>query len=328
MKKILIYGSYGYTGTMITEHLVQMEQDVVIAGRNGMKLVEMGKNLNLPFIAFALDTAQNIDVVLKDFDIVLNCAGPFHRTAQPLMEAALRNNVHYLDVSAELESYALAQKLSKEAEAKGVLLMPGCGGSVTMIGCLTAFAKKLIPNPEKAQVALHVTGSMSRGSAVSASENVSTALIARRAHELENLEDISSVRFNFGNGFVDCTPVTLPDVITLWNEYNIPDITTYVHISGAAFPTGDLALLPDGPSKQEREANRYQAAVHLKDKSGNEVRAVLNTVNGYAFTPMAAALAVRQVSDDKFSAGFQTSFGLWGSDFVRSIPSTTMEVLS
>ena len=49
------------------------------------------------------------DAALSDITVVLNCAGPFMRTATPLMEAAIRTHTHYLDVAAELDSYHLAE---------------------------------------------------------------------------------------------------------------------------------------------------------------------------------------------------------------------------
>lgn len=52
--------------------------------------------------------------------------------APVLMGCALRTKTHYLDMSAELDSYALVQSLDKEAESADVTLLPGCGGSVAL----------------------------------------------------------------------------------------------------------------------------------------------------------------------------------------------------
>lgn len=38
-------------------------------------------------------------------DVLLNAAGPFANTAEPLMAAAIAAGVHYLDFSAELDTY-------------------------------------------------------------------------------------------------------------------------------------------------------------------------------------------------------------------------------
>src|SRR3546814_10702002 len=43
----------------------------------------------------------SLDRALAGAGAVINCAGPFLGTATPLIEAALRAGVHYLDVTAE-----------------------------------------------------------------------------------------------------------------------------------------------------------------------------------------------------------------------------------
>ncbi|QJR82863.1 hypothetical protein CA267_013400 [Alteromonas pelagimontana] len=324
----MIYGAYGYTGAMITEQLSILGQNIIVAGRDESKLNVIKEKFNVPSKVFSLGSEHELARILKDIDIIINCAGPFNRTVRPLMRAAIKNNTHYLDISAELDSYYLAEALDEEAKAAGVLLMPGCGGSVAMIGCLTAFAKKQMPNPVEARVALHVSGSMSRGSAISASDYLTPTLIVRHAHELTETEDSVTRTFNFGKGMVDCVPVSLPEVITLWAQNRIADISTYVHVSGEAFPTGDLSSLPAGPTEQERENNRYQAAVQLTDVDGNEVHAMLDTLNGYSVTPRAAALAVKNIANGNVKAGFRTPSEMFGSSFILNIPTTTMELIS
>jgi short subunit dehydrogenase-like uncharacterized protein len=104
----------------------------------------------------------------------------------------------------------------------------------------------------------------------------------------------------------------------------VPDIETFVHITGDGFPQGDHSTLPDGPSRQERLANRYQAVVEVTDSDGEILRSVLDTVNGYTFTATAAAEAGRRVLAGESRPGFQTPAVLFGNDFARSIADTTI----
>ncbi len=119
-----------------------------------------------------------------------------------------------------------------------------------------------------------------------------------------------------------CFPVTLPDLVTIWRTTHVPDIETFVHVSGDAFPQGDISTLPDGPTAEERAANRYQAAVEVTSEDGSVVRAILDTVNGYTFTPMAAAEAARRVLAGEVRPGFQTPAELFGVAFAESIADT------
>ena len=103
---------------------------------------------------------------------------------------------------------------------------------------------------------------------------------------------------------------------------NIPDIETFVHLSGTEFPQGDLSLLADGPTEQERLDNRYQAVAEVVNAKGDVVRMLLETVNGYSFTAMAAVEAVRRVLAGEAKPGFQTPADLFGKHFAETIADT------
>lgn len=328
MKTLMIYGAAGYTGRMATDHARAAGLDIVLAGRDEASLARLAAEIGLAYRVFPVNAGPAADEALSDVAVLLNCAGPFLRTAEPLMRACIRNGVHYLDIAAELDSYRLAEALDSEAAAAGVMLLPGSGGSVAMLGSLAARAIERAGAPaETLRIALHVAGSMSRGSAISASENMTAETLIRQGGKLVAHPTSETRLFDFGQGSVDCFPVTLPDLITIGRTHAVPNIETYVHVSGDAFPEGDLAALPDGPSFEQREANRYHAAVEVITRSGAVSRATLETVNGYSFTPMAAAEAARRVLEGEIRPGFQTPVGLFGSGFAETIANTRIDAI-
>ncbi|MGH7006527.1 MAG: hypothetical protein ACREIP_21480, partial [Alphaproteobacteria bacterium] len=87
---------------------------------------------------------------------------------------------------------------------------------------------------------------------------------------------------------------------------------------------GDLSALPDGPSEQERLANRYQAVVEVTDAEGHMTRSRLDTVNGYTFTATAVAEAGRRVLAGEARPGFQIPARLFGKGFAETIADTTI----
>jgi len=204
------------------------------------------------------------------------------------------------------------------------MLLPGSGGSVAMLGCLAGHAVARTENPSRIRVAMHVSGGLSRGSAISAMGSVTAETLARADGKLVARSAGAIRQLDFGGGAVDCFQVTLPDLITIWRSTNVPDIETFVHVTGDGFPQGDLSALPDGPSEQERLANRYQAAVEVTDSDGEVIRSVLDTVNGYTFTAIAAAEAGRRVLAGEARAGFQTPAMLFGNGFAETIADTTI----
>jgi short subunit dehydrogenase-like uncharacterized protein len=185
-------------------------------------------------------------------------------------------------------------------------------------------------SPVSIDIALHVAGAMSRGSAISAQEGL---MVTNRRPQLSQRtvqEDAeSAIEFDFGDGRgrVACSPTVLPDLITIWKATGVSNIRTFVHVLGTAFPTGNLANLPDGPEAEERLANPYHAAVHIAAEDGTVRRAVLHTVNGYSFTAIASIEAARRVLAGGFLPGFQTPVEAFGSDFVGCVEGSIIEDL-
>jgi short subunit dehydrogenase-like uncharacterized protein len=322
MGTLMIYGATGYTGRLAAEHAAAAGLDLILGGRTTARLAAQADRLGVSHRAFDLDDGAAAAAALADVAVVLNCAGPFMRTAEPLMRAAISSRTDYLDVAAELDSYRLAEALDRKARAAGLMLLPGSGGSVAMLGCLAGHAIGRVAEPQSVRIALHVAGSMSRGSAISAIENLTTETLQRVDGKLIARDPKDRREFDFGWGPATCLVTTLPDLITIWRATRVPNVETFVHVTGDAFPDGDLALLPDGPTTEHRDANRYHAAVEVTGRDGTVVRSVLDTVNGYTFTPMAAAEAARRVLAGEHRPGFQTPAELFGNDFAETIADT------
>ena len=282
----------------------------------------MAEGLGAEVRLLSLDDSAVIGRALEGIAVVLNAAGPFMNTAKPLMSASIRAGVHYLDFSAELDTYREALALDEQARASGVMLLPGSGGSVAMLGSLAGHAVARVKNPRKISIALNVAGAMSRGTATSASQNIVTEtlhlvdgeLVARSPEEMRD--------FDFGMGPLPSFPVTLPDLLTIHHATGVPHIETFVHVTAGSFPTGDVKDLPVGPSTKERAANRYRASVEVNDADGAVARSVLDTVNGYTFTSMAAAEAARRVLAGEVRPGFQTPADLFGHRFAETVADT------
>lgn len=324
MNTLMIYGAAGYTGGMAAEHAASAGLDLVLAGRekDRMKLEAMAGSLSTTIRLFSLEDPDAVASGLGGISVLLNTAGPFANTAEPLMFAAIRGGVHYLDFSAELDTYREALALDAQARAAGIMLLPGSGGSVAMLGSLAGHAVARVTDARKISIALHVAGAMSRGSATSASRNIAPETLHLVDGELVTRSPQEVRDFDFGSGPQSSFPVTLPDLVTIHHATGVADIESFVHVSADAFPTGEVKQMPAGPSFEEREASRYHAAVEVTDADGTVVRSLLDTVNGYTFTSMAAAEAARRVLAGEVRPGFQTPAGLFGNGFAETIADT------
>lgn len=191
----MIYGCTSYTARLALEDAASLDLSIILGGRSENKIKTLASGLNLPYRIFELDDAGLVDASLKDVKVLLNCSGPCKHTAQPLMTACIRTGTHYIDIAAELDSYERALQLDQEARDARVLLMPGCGGSVAMLGCLANYALERVENPKSIDIALHVAGSISRGSAVSASEGISNHCLKRAEGVLVEHEQGATLDF-------------------------------------------------------------------------------------------------------------------------------------
>jgi short subunit dehydrogenase-like uncharacterized protein len=320
--KILIYGASGYTGKLISTQAKQAGLDFEIAGRNESAVSALARSLGVSYRVFDVVDAQALRSTLKDFTVILNCAGPFAVTALPIMEACMDTGVHYLDITAEFKIYALAESLSEKAAAANVMLLPGVGWDVVPSDCLAVHTANKVAKPRHLRIALEVAGAMSRGSATSAGEIMDVGLLVRSEGKLVTAPNADMSVFNFGEGDVECARLSFGDLVTAWASTRIPNIEMFVHVKGDAFPEGDLTLLPEGPTPEERDANRAKAVAEVTGEDGAIARALIDTVNGYSYTAMSSVEAARRVLAGQYLPGFQTPVTVFGAEFAASISDT------
>lgn len=320
MKKLLIYGATGYTGRMAAERAKALGLNVEIAGRDGSRLASLATQLGVPFRVFEANAPA--EASLSGISVLLNFAGPFAHTAEALMRACMKAGVDYLDITAEINVYRLAERLGAEAAAHSVMLLPGVGWDVVPTDSLAVQVAKRVKDPFALNIALHVPGSMSRGSAMSVSEIIGAGVLTRVDGELVATPDATPRHFDFGEGPVLCAPLSFGDLVTAWHSTGIANIAMFVHVSGDAFPEGDLSRLPDGPSAEERNAHRARAVVEVVGTDGSIARSVIDTVNGYTYTPLSAVEAAGRILNGDRQAGFATPSQVFGSGFAQSIVGT------
>lgn len=134
-KNIIVYGAYGHTGRFVVAELLRRGLTPILSGRSKEKLKALGdEHPELKTRAASIDDPAAIDHAFRDAALVINCAGPFLDTAAPIIEAALRAGVHYLDVTAEqraaldaFEKYADAAKDSNIVIAPAMAFYGGLG---------------------------------------------------------------------------------------------------------------------------------------------------------------------------------------------------------
>ncbi|MGW7427987.1 saccharopine dehydrogenase NADP-binding domain-containing protein [Streptomyces sp. NPDC054861] len=125
-RTVLVYGAYGHTGRFVVAELLRRAWTPVLSGRDAARLRTLSEEHGgLDVRPAAVDDAAALDRALAGAAAVINCAGPFASTAAPVIEAALRAGVPYVDVAAELEAVAdTFARFDDRAREAGALIVP------------------------------------------------------------------------------------------------------------------------------------------------------------------------------------------------------------
>lgn len=122
---VAVYGAAGHTGRFVVAELQRRGLGVVRIGRDAARLQESPADAATPWRVADVGNPGQLDAALRGTHAVINCAGPFLDTALPIVDAALRAGIPYLDVTAEQPSLqALIDQCDERARKAGVTLIP------------------------------------------------------------------------------------------------------------------------------------------------------------------------------------------------------------
>ena len=232
MPAYLIYGANGYTAQLIAREGTKRGLPAILAGRNAEAVRALARQLSQEHRTFSLDDPAAVDAGLKDVAVVLNCAGPFSRTAKALTDACLRCRVHYLDITGEISVYEELAGRDAQARTAGVMLLPGAGFDVVPSDCLGAHLKRRLPTANKLTLGFQAISRFSRGTATTMVENLPRGGMVRRGGVLTRVPLAYRTRvIDFGRGPVRAMTIPWGDVATAYRSTGIPDIEVYVAAS-------------------------------------------------------------------------------------------------
>ncbi len=341
----LIYGANGYTGELIAREATARGQRPILAGRNAAIVEALARELGLEARAFGLDDPRALDAGLSGVRLVLNCAGPFSRTANPMAAACLRSGAHYLDVTGEIPVFETLARSHTAALEAGVMLLPGVGFDVVPSDCLAAHLKRRLPSASHLTLAFHPGVSASRGTATTMVENIDKGGLVRRDGRLARVPSAwKTSEIDFGKGPRKAVTIPWGDISTAFHSTGIPNIEVYM-----AAPRGLILTLrllrplapllgsrsvqgflrrriqarPAGPSAEVRARSQARLWGEVRDAAGGRVVSRMSTPDGYTLTVLAALACVERILAGSVTPGFATPSKAFGPDFVLAIAGVT-----
>ena len=269
-KTWLIYGANGYTGELIAREAARRGLKPILAGRNRAAIEALSVELGLESRIFGLDDPKVIAAGLNDCAVVLHCAGPFSRTAKPMIEACLLTHTHYLDITGEIAVFEMAATFDAVAKLASIMLLPGVGFDVVPTDCLAAHLKAQLPTATHLALAFRGLGRTSRGTTLTGLEGMSTGGMIRRDGKLMPVPAAwKTRRIDFGNG-------RGPTARSLCHGAMSPP-----RITAPAFPTSKCTL----PSSRNRSSAQTQPLPQMADQLCARAKVICSTDQSHAARP-------------------------------------------
>ncbi len=345
-KDIIVYGAYGYTGELIVRRCLELGIKPLLSGRNESKLKPVADKYGMPYQVADLK-ADDLDKLLAGGKVVIHAAGPFIHTSKPMVEACIRNKVHYTDITGEIAVFSQARKYNEQAKEAGVMVLPGTGFDVVPSDCLAAHMKSRMEDADDLVLAFYGTGRASRGTSLTVVEGLGYGGTIRKDGKLKQVVDAFDVkRFDFGPK--NMTAVTIPwgDVYTAFYSTGIPNIKVYMGLPKKAIDgmkwgkwfgwlmrtefvknkaRAKIIAGQAGPTDEQRAKAATYLVGTVTDKSGKSLTSTLKTQEGYTLTAMTAVHIAQQILQGNFKAGWQTPSLVYGKDVICEVSGSQFE---
>jgi len=356
-KSVLIYGAYGYSGLLILQDSLKQGLNVVVGGRSEAKCQQLAKEFKVPHCAFSLNQSHaQIDEQLKKSGViaVMNCAGPFSETFTPMAAACLRNHLHYLDITGEIEVFEEAHSLDAKAKEAKIMILPGTGSDVVPSDCLAVRLKRRLPTATELTMAMGAIREpklkgpkISHGTLVTVVSSLGKPNLIRRNGTITPLAKFSGRQItlprNTEGEYETAFGAGIPwgDVSTAYYSTGIPNISFFMKVPplaryvfwfislwlvkvilGSSFVQNILrSLIPQGgPSEEHREATRMGFFGEAIDrKSGKKAVTLLRTAEGYKTTAHASVAIMKHVIAGNAPPGFRTPAMAYGEELITQI---------
>jgi hypothetical protein len=267
---------------------------------------------------------------------VINCAGPFASTTGPVVEAALRAGIPYLDVAAEIEANLdTFAHFSDRAREAGALVVPAMAFFGGLGDLLATAAMGDWTEADSAHVAYglshwHPTAGTRLSGAVSRERRGDFRLRYTGGRWERRTDAPPALEWAFPEPLGPRQVIgefTMADVVTIPSHLAVPDVTTYM----TAEAVRDIAS-PDTPAPTAADGIGRSDQTFLIDavvRSGDiHRRAVARGQDIYAVTAPLVVEALDRILDGRTHAVGVAAAGRMfdAADFLRALsPHITLE---
>lgn len=334
---ILIYGAYGFTGSLIAERLIELGERPIIAGRNRARTKKLAQSMGLTSLVFDLKDRAAAEAALETASVVVNCAGPFADTWDAIVSTCINTKTHYIDITGEIDVISGCASRDQQAKAAGITLLPGAGFDVVPTDCLSAMLARNVPSATHLTLAFTGMEQASHGTLKTMLPYLPQTPLIRKDGQIvpRNLPLVREV--DFGKGPQKVQALSWGDVASAWYTTGIGNIEVFMKpppgmgpmlnsplwlrkllASNTAQPIVHrlLKFVPAGPNEKQRTETTCTVYGCATDKEGHSCEMVLRTPDGYNLTSHTAPEIAIRLAKGNCPTGYQTPAQAFGADFI------------
>ncbi len=311
-RTVTVFGAYGHTGRFVVSELCKRGWTPILSGRDAAKLNTVrDAHPGLEVRAASVDDPASLDRAISGAAAVINCAGPFIDTAAPVIEAAVRARIHYLDVAAEqVAVLATFEQFADAARAVGVVIAPAMAFYGGLGDLLATAAMGDWAAADEICIAIALDSwKPTRGTRLTGQRNTGQRFIFSK-NRLERADPPPARTWNFPEPFgpQEVVGLSFTETITISRHLRTPEIRAYMSLA----PLTDLRN-PDTPAPTAADESGRSAQIFLVDvivRRGNEERRA--TARGrdiYAVTAPIVVEAAERILDGRFKAAGAVAAG-------------------
>jgi lysine 6-dehydrogenase len=132
--RALVLGGAGTMGQGVARDLIKQQQisNLILADLypDPQRLApKLRDNEKVNLIKMDVNDHDKMVATFKETDVVINCAGPFYKTAVPVAKAAVQAKVNYIDICDDYEGTEILfnSEIDKMAKEAGITVLTGMG---------------------------------------------------------------------------------------------------------------------------------------------------------------------------------------------------------
>ena len=329
---VAVFGAYGHTGRFVVAELRDRGYLPLLVGRDPGRLQALAaSHPGTESREASIADPASLDRALDGASAVVNCAGPFAATAAPVIEAALRAGIPYVDVAAEIEANLdTFTHFADRARSAGIAVVP----AMAFFGGLGDLLVTTAMGDWTAADEAHIAYGLSSWQPTAGTRAAGTVSRERRdgrrvrysGGRLEYYTDdaaLPTLEWAFPAPMGPRTVLgefTMADVVTIPSHLAIPEVSTYMSSEAARDLGAPDTSAPTAVDERGRSAQTFVVDV-IVCSGGTQRRVVAGGQDIYAVSAPLAVEAVHRILGGRTRTSGVASAGeiFDAPDFLRAL---------